>query len=321
MQYHPPRRTVVATLAISLAVAGRASAQVPARVSLKIALIPSDFAGQVYYAKDMGFFDRAGIDVEITPITNGAAIQAALTSGALDIGYSNVVAMAAAHEKGIPYVFLAASNIYVPRAVATGILVVQRSAAIRSAKDLAGKTVAVSGINELAALAVRHWVDTHGGDSTALKFVELPFPAMAEAVKAGRVDAASINKVVAPTAGNADDPLRVLANTYDAVAPRWIPSAWIATPAWIVRHIDEAKRFVAVMKETAIWGNAHHRETALILAKYLNQSPEQIEQVPRAEYGTAITPQLLQPAIDLCAKYGVIKQTFPAADIIDPLAR
>ena len=320
MQHRPARRTVLAALALAFASRGRAGAQ-PARGALKVALIPSDFAGQVYYAKDMGFFDRAGIDVEITPITNGAAIQAALTSGALDIGYSNVVAVATAHEKGVPFVFLAASNVYVPRAVGTGILVVQRAAAIRSAKDLEGKTVAVSGINELAALAVRHWVDTHGGDSTALKFVELPFPAMAEAVKAGRVDAASINKVVAPTAGRPGDPLRVLANTYDAVAPRWIPSSWIATPVWIVRHPDEAKRFVAVMKETATWANAHHRETAVILAKYLNQSPEQIELVPRAEYGTSITPPLIQPVIDLCVKYGVIKQTFPAADIIDPLAR
>jgi len=44
--------------------------------TLRIALIPGDISGEAYYAKDLGFFKKAGYEVEFTPITSGAAISA-----------------------------------------------------------------------------------------------------------------------------------------------------------------------------------------------------------------------------------------------------
>ena len=65
------------------------------------------------------------------------------------------------------------------------------------------------------------------------------------------------------------------------------------------------------MKETASWANAHHHESAAILARVLEAPADRIEAVPRAEYAVGISPGLIEPAIELCVKYGVIAQTVP----------
>ena len=70
-------RILACALALAVVAAGSASAQQAPLLKLRVATIPSDIGAEVYYAKDMGFFAKAGLDVEITPITNGAAISSA----------------------------------------------------------------------------------------------------------------------------------------------------------------------------------------------------------------------------------------------------
>jgi NitT/TauT family transport system substrate-binding protein len=319
----PPSRSrfLTATAAAVAAAAPAARARAQTAAPLRVALIPSDFAGCAYYAQQLGYFSGAGLDVSLLPISNGSAIQAALVSGAIDIGYSNVVAVAAAHDRGVPFDFVCASGVQTPQNDISGLLVVASASSIRSARDLEGKSIAVSGINEIATLSVRDWMDANGGDSSKARFLELPFPAMADAVRSGRVDAASTTRALAPDAGTTGSALRLLVNTFNTVAPRWTTSAWIATPEWIAGHRPLLTTFVAAMRKTATWANAHHPESARILAAALSKTPGEIQAIQRVPYITHLTPELLQPSIDLAARYNVIKAPFRADEILDPAAR
>ena len=289
--------------------------------TLRIALIPGDISAEAYYAKDQGFFKKAGYDVEFTPITSGAAISAAVASGSADLGFSNVVSLAIAHDKGVPFMLLAPANLHVPTQVTAGILTVLKSGPIKSAKDLAGKVVAVNGLNNISSVSVQAWIDKNGGDAKSVRFVEMPFPQMPDAVRAGRVDAASIDAANEQLLMKPDTDLRRLANVFDAVGTHFAPSCWFTTGAWIDAHPAAAKAFVAVMAEAAAWGNANHAASAAILAKYTSKTPQDIDAVTRAPYGTKLTPDLVQPSIDAAAKYGLIKAAFPASEMISPLAR
>lgn len=320
--FRPTRRTALVAAALALAGGTRArAAGKPRGLPLKVAVMPSDDAALPFYARETGVFERAGLEVEIRLITDPIAMRAALATGGLDIGYGDVVAAAIAHENDPPFVFVAASSVYVARDASTGILVVGRASPIRTAPDLEEKRVAVESATGLTALALRRWIDTHGGHSTRVTLVEASGTGLAEAVTGGKADAAVVQRAAVPLGGRDADPLRAIANTFDAVAGRWIQSAWLTTPAWIVRHPDAAEAFAAAMKETASWANAHHHESAAILARALKAPADRIEALPRAEYAVGMTPGLIEPVIELCAKYGVIAQAFPAADLIDPLAR
>lgn len=311
-----------AALACAIALStGLARVEAQTLPMLHIALIPSDIAAEVYYAKERGFFKKAGFDVDFTPITSGAAISSAVAGGSADIGFSNVVSLSIAHDKGLPFTLLAPANLHLPTQVTAGILTALKTSPIKTAKDLDGKIVAVNGLNNISSVSVQAYVEGNGGDWKSVKFVEMPFPAMPEAVRTGRVDAASIDAANEQLLMKPDSDLRRLANVFDAVGTHFTPSCWFTTTAWADAHPAAAKAFIAVMAETATWANANHAASAVILAKYLNKTPAAIGAITRAPYATKLTPDLVQPSIDVAAKFGLIKTAFPATDLISPLAR
>lgn len=261
--------------------------------------LPADNSAEVYYAQELGFFKDAGLDVRVTGMGNSGAVIAALVGGGGDIGNSVVGSVADARAKGIPVLYIAPAGLY-DAASPTAALVVAKDSPIRKAADLTGKVVAVSGLSDLTDFATRAWIDKNGGNSSAVKYIELPFPAMTAAVATHRVDAA-YNIEPFLTAGAAD--LRILGRAAESVAPVYQATGWIATEAWLQTHADVALRFAAAIHRTAIWANAHHKESAEILLKYLKLDPAIVANMHRVIYATALEARYVQPPIDTTAKY------------------
>jgi hypothetical protein len=68
------------------------------------------------------------------------------------------------------------------------------------------------------------------------------------------------------------------------------------------------------MLQTAKWGNAHHPESAAILAKYVGMTADAIQSSPRAVYGEKpIQPAMIQPVLDFSTKYIGLDKTSAAA--------
>lgn len=287
--------------------------------TIRIASLRIESAAQLYYAKDMGFFTKAGLDADIQTIPGGsAAIAAAIEAGAIDIGYSAVDTLATIHQKNIPVIIIAPANEYIsPGSQRITALVLPANSEVRKAKDLSGKTMAVGAFNTVADIAPRVWIDQNGGDSSAVKFIEVPFAAMPAALDAGRVDAAWVAEpFIAPAAKNG----RVIAYGFDGISKHFIVSAWFTTPQWAKDHPELVKRFSAVMRDTADWANANPGKSGEILAKYTGLDPAVIATMARTRYGNQLTPSLTQPLIDVAAKYEKFT-TFPATQLIYAPAR
>jgi len=211
------RRALIGGLGY-LAVGTRVARAQVSPQTLRITLVPSDTAAQVYYAIDLGMFAKRGITVDLAAMTSGPAIAAAVASGAVDIGFSNFVSLSSARERGLPFTMVAPANLSIAGAPTVGILSVTKTSTAKTGKDLDGKIVAVDGLNTVAMLGVRNWIDATGGDSTSVHFVELPFAQMPEALTVGRVDAASMNLTADPNLGGQGDALRLLAPVFDTLA-------------------------------------------------------------------------------------------------------
>ena len=301
---------IAAALVLTL-VLGAAAGSAADVAAINLIQLPADSSAEVYYAQDLGFFKDAGLDVHITPMTNSAAIVASLVGGAGDIGNSVIGSAAQARAKGIRLRFIAPAGLFIA-SEPTSALVVPKNSPLHTAADLTGKTVAVSGLQDLTYYATRAWIDRHGGDSTKVKFVELPFPAMGPALATHRIDAAYD---VEPFLTASRDEFRVFGNAAAAVADRFQATGWVATESWLATHADVALRFAAVMRRTALWANAHHKESAAILLRYVKISPEVANTMVRATYEVTLQPRLLQPPINIAAKYGN-EPVIPADDLI-----
>lgn len=279
--------------------------------TIRIGTTPIDAGAEPYYAQAMGFFKAAGINVEIQAMANGSVLSAAVAGGALDIGQSNVVSLSAAHERGIPFVLLAPASIYTSKQPQSA-LVVAANSTLRVAKDLNGKTIAVNGLKTISQLGPEAWIDKNGGTLSTVKFIEMPFPAMEDALTSGRVDAALITEPM--LSDMKSHGLKVLNNVYDSIGKDFQLGAWFTTSAWAKAHPDLVKKYVAVMLQTARWANTHHAESAKIL-----EAETKTPVTPttmRVIFGETLDPAQIQVLIDSCAKYGIIKQSFPAGDII-----
>lgn len=296
------RRRALALLgagAAALGVSGaRADAQTPVKV--RIATLPIEAGAEAFYGTDLGFFAKAGLDVETDVMSNGDAVAAAVASNAVDVAYADSISVATAFGKGIPLVAVAPAALYTASAPTTA-LMVRRDSPLRTAKDLGGKIVAATALGTISGIGVRNWIDRNGGDSSTVKLVELGFPAMQPALASGRIDAAMIAEPFL-TRAKAQD--RVLAQPYDAIAKEFAIGVWVTTPQWARAHPDVLARFTGAVRAIADWANGHHDESAKVLERHTKITAETAATMVRARYGATLTTAMLQPAIDAAARYG-----------------
>lgn len=292
----------------------------PARAddTLRIGALLLDNTAEVFYARELGMFKRAGLDVDITTFPSGGAAASALVGGAVDISIGDVLTVAEAHSRGVPLSYLAPATVYTKAFPAYELLVAAASP-IRVARDFNGKTVAVNALKNILQVPTQAWIDNNGGDAKSVKFIEVPFPTMSAAILDGRVDAASISEPFITNALNSGK-FRTISVAEKNVAPEFMFSGWTTTADYATKHPDAIKKFVAVMLESGRWGNANRPQSAQILVGVNKMPPEVAAKMERSYYGEKLSPALLQPVIDAAAKYGAITKGFPATEIISAYA-
>ncbi len=278
---------------------------------LRVATTPIELGAQVFYGKDEGFFKKAGLDVDARLMDGGAAIAAAVASGSLDIAQANLVSLATAHERGIPFIAIAPAGLYSEAAPTTN-LVVAKSSTIKTGKDLENKTVAVNGLRNITQIGADGWVEQGGGDPDKVRFMEMPFPLMGAALQAGRIDAAVIAEPEL-SAVVASGGVRIIGAPYDSIGKQFLIGAWFTTREWAKAHPDAVKRFVASIIEAGRWANGHRTESASILEKYTKIHVG--SGMRRTIFADRLDAALIQPLIDAAAKYKSIKKTFPASEL------
>ena len=127
-------------------------------------------------------FKRAGLDVQVSITNFGTQVAAAVAGGSIEIGQSNIMSLAAAYERGLPFALIAGAGSY-SSAKPTSMMIVEKNSPLQTAKDLNGKTVAVNGLKSITQISVEAWADQNGGDSQQIKFVEMPFVEMEPALQ------------------------------------------------------------------------------------------------------------------------------------------
>lgn len=281
-------------------------------VTLRVGAAPLDSNGPLYYAQDLGYFKDAGLTIEFASgLNNAAAALAALSSGAIDLSAASLTSIAAAHDAGLGFKIVAASQVSEGGAPSE-VLMVRKDASEKTVADLNGKTIGIIGIKSLMQVAAMAWSDRHNGDAKSLKFVETPVPQMCSQLDGGRIDAAIMVEPFATACADA----RPIGDVDDGIAPRFFTTGYVGNSDWLTAHRDVALRFAAAIVKAAAWGNAHPVESAAILVKYSHLDPAVAASMKRAHYGTEVSPALIQPVIDASVRYGAIPRTFPAADII-----
>jgi NitT/TauT family transport system substrate-binding protein len=180
---------------------------------------------------------------------------------------------------------------------------------------LNGKTLSASSLGDQNSIAMQAWIDQHGGDSKTVKFVELPSAAAPDALAAGRVDAATLGNPIL-TEALSSGKVKLFGRSFDAIAPHFIFAAYFCTTDYAAKNRDAILRFRRALYQSAAYADSHHSETVGVVAKFTGISPSVIASMTRTVAGTSLDPKLIQPLIDIAARYKVIAAPFDARTMI-----
>ena len=310
------RAESIALLGASLLAARPAAAQ--ERTVLHAAGPPNDGFKAMYYGARSGVFAKYGLTVEVTAMNNGAAAAAALISGDADVAMVNILTLIQAHGKGIPMRMIA-PNFWVTSDKPVTSALVLRDSALRSARDLNGKTIATPGLGDILSVATHAWIDQNGGDSKSVHFIELPSSAAVQFLEQSRADVVA---VIEPFAGQAmaTGKVRIVADPMAAIGKQLQIGSYVVMEPVVEKKFDAMQRLARGLHESSVYTNTHLAETVDLVASYSGASPEAIAKSNRAIDPEYCEARYIQPVINALAKYGTIDKPFPASEIISSAA-
>jgi ABC-type nitrate/sulfonate/bicarbonate transport system substrate-binding protein len=307
--------TLTATAIVSVGIPDRALGQgAPPLSVVNVVTTIADDVTPLLYAQRAGLFQKAGLDVHLQKLTSGSAATAAVFSGAYDIGKSSLVPLMSAHLRGLNSRLIAPGGMY-DTGSPFALFLVEAHSAISRGQDLNGKIVSTPGLHDIGQLADSAWIDQHGGDSSTVHFVELPMSSSGTALEEHRIDASTIlepNLSAAMRAGK----LRVLGQSFGAIAPHFLLSAWFAKPEWVKQNPTIANAFATVLAQAAAYTNAHQAETVPLASAFTGIPVSAYSSMTRGINGTDLRAADIQPVIDAAAKYHIIANDFSADELL-----
>lgn len=305
--------------AVLVAVLTALRSSVPAALAqttdvIRVGVGPDEATTPLLYTSQSGLYKKYGLNVEITRLSGGSAVAAALAGGSLEIGKTSALGVVTAVAKGIPFTTIGAIAYYRSDKPNYG-LVVAANSTIKTPKDLEGQTLAAVSLQDSNSIATFAWLDQHGVDRSLLKYVEVPASATLAAMEAGRVVGSTLyepffSQFVAT--GKA----RVLGYPYDAIGKRFSDSVLFANTKWVDEHRDIVDKFLRATQEGSQYVAGHESESTALIAKFTGADPATMGALRHPGRGVALSPADLQPLIDTAAKYKIIPKAFPAQDMI-----
>ena len=283
---------------------------------LKVSYLPIIDLLQLYVGWEKGFFEEEGLKVEGQATSGGAVNQTLVESGSVDLGWTAVVPLSQAYVKGFEFAFIAPGG-FNDRTNRSTVALVKKGSSIQSVKDLAGKKIAVNGIQSVNHLSVLTIADFFKVDLKSLKFMEVNFPMQPAAIKEGAVDAASLNQPFLAVAESEGVARQLYPGFFPPeIAERYMISSWFARKSSLAKNREKIGAFLKAINKSTDFINRNPNQLPEIIAKYTKMDVNLVRKVTLPKFFTKVLKKDIQVQIDLCAKYGFIQKGFDAKEIV-----
>lgn len=287
----------------------------PEQSGITVAAIRSVTAAGLYIAEQRGYFTDAGVQVTIAPITSSEAALPDLVTNHVQVVFGNYVSDILAESAGVASLrFVAAGNVSGPREQE---VVALPGSPVTGPAQLRGKTIGVNALNNVGVLMIESVLSQYGVPASAVHFVDIPFPDVAAALAAHRIDAAYISDPFL-TAAREKYGVRTLFDCDQGAAANLPISGYVSTSAWVGKNPKTAAAFVKALEKGQALADSDRAAANAALASYI-KIPEKT--AAAAAIGTFPTGQHVQVAplqrlVSLMLRFGMLKQSVNAATMV-----
>jgi NitT/TauT family transport system substrate-binding protein len=286
---------------------GDGGAEQAAPATLNVGVIPIADVAPLYLGQEQGFFEEENLTIEPQLAEGGAAIVPAVVSGDAQIGFSNTTSLIIAGSQNVPVQIISQGVVGgASEDEAWDAVLVKKDGPIKSAEDLAGKTIAVNTLQNVGPLTINTALDSRGVDFGSVKYVEVPFPDMNAALDQGRVDAVW---VVEPfvTQGKGMDHVPVL-YPYEETEPNLTVATYFASRQYIEENGDVVDRFVRAMDKSLEYAQSNPDEVRQIVLDYTEIPPPAAEAMTLPQWTADLGLPTIEKTAQLAQEYGFVEE-------------
>lgn len=283
-------------------------------VDMKVGVIPIVDTAPIWLGEEKGFFDDENIDLTIETTSGGAAAVPGVVSGDFDFAFGNVVSLMVAREQGLDLEF-AVNGVSSAGETKQGFsaVVVPGDSPIKTPADLAGATVSVNNLKNIGDTTIRYAIEQDGGDSSAVEFVEVPFPDAPATLSKGEVDAAWVLEPFLTQ--TLEDGARVVSWNYVELSPKLDIAGYFTSGEFIEANPDLAERFTAAMTKSMNYADAHPDEVRDIVGTYTEIDDATRQKMTLPTY----RPEFDRPSMETLGEAAVDFGTLSEAPDLDAL--
>ena len=293
-----------------------ASAQQPSGVTtLRVAFTPVVPWMLAWIAKDKGYFEARGLDVQLTEVQNPSLLPA-VVGKQFDIVPSTPPDLIKAAVSGLDVVAISGATI---ETAANGgaKLITRAGSGIKNIGDLAHKTIATPSLGAINHIATLYWLKRNDIDSRSIHAVEVAFPNMADMLKTGQVDAAEsvepFNAVMLAAGGVS------LGDEMLAVADPARTTLWIGSASWASAHRPVIAKWLAALKEAQAFSQSNPAETRAIVGKYTRLPDAIMQKVALPDQALILTPRELGIWSQVLTDLGLVSGPVDVTALIAPV--
>jgi NitT/TauT family transport system substrate-binding protein len=296
------------SLALSLAACGggdEASANGLEKSEISVGVMPITEGAAVQIAISKGYFEAEGLEVKLQPVTGAAEALPKLKGGSIDIAHGGHVGIIQAQASGAYKLRIVAEASSMTKNL-NGVLV-PKDSPIKSPKELAGKKIGTNARGNQNSLLLHATLQPHGIKVDENKDVVVaPFPQQESLLKSGKVDAIIVPE---PFVTQIQQTLgaRILTDFSSGPTKDFPITGFAATEDFATKNPKTVAAFQrALVKAQAIAGDRSVLQEAM--PKFTKMDPKLVGVIALSGYPTSTSATRLQRVADVMRQFGYLKQ-------------
>ena len=275
------------------------------KTHLTVGALPIVDDAPLFLAIRNGYFKQQGLTVTTQIIPQSTLAIPDMLHGTVDIiGTGNYVSFFEGQAKGAFSIKVLAAGSVCTKSNFS--ILALPGSGIKDPAGLAGKTIAVNLTNNIQTLLTDAELKANGVSPASVKYVVIPFPNMAAALKAGQVDAVSVVEPFITGTEQSDGAVPVMPECTGSLAAFPL-GGYFATSAWAARYPHTAHAFQVAIGKAQAYANTHPAAVRAILPTYTKISMAAAPHISLGLFPPTMVPVQLQRVADLMLAGGLLK--------------
>lgn len=301
--------------------AGTSTSSAKELTTINVGSIPVANQAPLFLGVKKGFFAEQGLELNISSSLSGAPQNVPrLLKGDLQVVSTAWMSLLLAKAQNLPVVAIAPGD----NAGETPDedychVITTKEGGVTSVKQLEGKAVAVNTVKNVGELSIDAVVAKAGGDPTSVKYVQLPWPEMGAALRAGRIAAGWVcEPFLTQLRQEEGDQITDLGPSQNVAVPKFPVSVYITSDTYLKSDPDVIKRFQTAVAKSNAYAQEHQDEARAIIPTYTDITPGVVAEMTLPIWNTEYDTAAIQGVADRAAEFKLVPEKVDVTEFMAP---